>query len=360
MKKITILALAIMIVITGCQFKTNQDNNQYTRYTDSFFDTFNTLIVVVGYTESEEEFEGYFNKIKTSYGEYHKLYDIYNDYEGINNVKTINDHAGIKPIKVDQRIIDLLLYAREWSQRTGGDTNVAFGSVLKIWHQYRTEGIDNPNLSKLPPIEVLEEAVKHTDIDKVIIDVENNTVFLEDSRMSLDVGAIAKGYATEMVAQEIMAEGMISGVISAGGNIRTIGKPLDGVREQWVIGIQDPRASIFSDENLDSVFVNNGSVVSSGDYQRYYYVGDELIHHIIDPKTLMPANYYRAVTIVAEDSGLADFLSTAIFLKPFEEGKELIEEITEAEALWVMPDGSVEISEGMKEILGSYGATNKK
>lgn len=362
MKKATTaltVVLALLLFLSGCS---RAPRSEYHKYSNSFFDTFDTMVQVVGYAKSEEEFNRYFEKSHTRFQRLHRLYDIYNNYEGINNIKTINDNAGIKPVKVDKEIIDLILFAKDWYARTGGRTNIALGPVLRIWHDYRTEGIDDPQNAKLPPLDDLREAAKHTDINKVIVDTKNSTVYLADPKMSLDVGAVAKGFAAEIVAQEIIAEGMTSGIISAGGNVRAFGKPLDGVRERWGIGIQDPNKSIVSDNPtiLDTVFVNDASVVSSGDYQRYYIVDGKVYHHLIDPATLMPATYYRAVTVVTPNSGLADFLSTTAFLMPYEESRALIESLDGVEALWVMPDGKVEVTDGMKKMLKSYGASDRK
>lgn len=362
MRRITsalMILLFLILPFSGCQ---KAPKNEYTKYTNSFFDTFDTLTTVVAYARSEEEFNSYIEKIHARFQELHKLYDIYNDYEGVNNVKTINDNAGVKPVKVHKDIIDLIVFAKDWYNRTGGRTNIAMGSVLSIWHDYREEGRDTPENAKLPPIEDLKEALKYTDINKVIVDIENSTVFLSDKRMTLDIGAVAKGFATEIVAKEIMAAGLTSGIISSGGNVRALGKPLDGVRERWGVGIQNPDRSIVSEEekNLETIFLNNASVVSSGDYQRYYIVENKIIHHLIDPKTLMPGEYYRAVTVVTEDSGVADFLSTTVYLMPYKESRALVESIEGAEALWVMHDGKIEATEGMKKIMKSQGASGGK
>lgn len=361
MRRIVAGFLAVLLTVlffAGCKKETK---SEYTKYSGTFFDTFDTMTMVVAYTKSEQEFNHYFEKIRARFEQLHKLYDIYNDYEGINNIKTINDNAGIKPVKVDKEIIELILFAKDWYKRTGGVTNIAMGPVLSIWHDYREAGKDDPENAKLPPMEKLKNAAKYTDIDKVIVDNKNSTVYLSDKRMSLDVGAIAKGYATEIVAKEIMAEGLKSGIISAGGNVRVLGKPLDGVRERWGIGIQNPDKSIVSDDsNLDTVFLNNESVVTSGDYQRYYIVNGKVYHHLIDPKTLMPGEYYHSVTVVAQDSGVADFLSTTLFLLPYEKSRALVESLNGVEALWVMPDGKIEATDGMKKIMKSYGATGAK
>lgn len=361
MKKIIAGIMTVLLITTGFAGCKKAAVSEYTKYSDTFFDAFDTMIMVVAYTKNQEEFKTYFNKIEKRFLELHKLYDIYNDYEGINNIKTINDNAGIKPVKVDKQIIDLIEFSKDWYKRTGGLTNIAMGSVLSIWHDYREAGKDDPENAKLPPMEQLKEAVKYTDIEKVIVDTQNSTVYLADKKMSLDVGAVAKGYATEVIAKEIMSQGLKSGIINAGGNVRVLGKPLDGVRERWGIGLQNPDNTVVSDEdNIDTVFLNNESVVSSGDYQRYYIVDGKVMHHLIDPKTLMPGNYYKAVTIVAEDSGLADFLSTTTFLLPYEQSRELVESLQGVEALWVLNGGKIEATKGMEKIMKSKGATGAK
>jgi thiamine biosynthesis lipoprotein len=354
--------LLVSILLTGCQSgQTNNDSN-YQKYSGSFYDSFDTLTQIVAYTENEEEFQLYYDKAHERFLELHKFYDIYHDYDGVNNIKTINDQAGIKQVKVDKDIIDLILFSKKWAKQIGEDTNIAMGAVLQIWHDYREAGIDDPLNAKLPPMDQLMEAAEHMDMDKVIVDTENSTVYLTDKGMSLNVGAVAKGFATELVAKELMEEGLLSGMISAGGNIRAIHKPLDGVRQRWGVGLQNPDKFIAGDEEnlLDTIFINNASVVSSGDYQRYYVVDGEIYHHLIDPKTLMPGQYYRAVTILTEDSGVADFLSTAAFLIPLDQSMKLVESLDGVEAVWVMPDGTVEATAGMKKVMKSHGATGAK
>ncbi|HOB86701.1 MAG TPA: FAD:protein FMN transferase [Bacillota bacterium] len=348
----SLLAAAFLFAGAGCG-----KTGEYNRYSDSFFGTFDTVVQVVAYARDRQEFEGYYNQIQARFQRLHQLYDTYNDYEGINNLKTVNDRAGKEPVKVDREIIDLLLFAREWHQKTPGQTNIALGPVLKIWHDYRAEGLSNPEKARLPSREELARAAGHTDLDRVIIDEAAGTVYLPDSNMRLDVGAVAKGFATELVAREMMAAGMKSGLISAGGNVRAIGKPLDGKRDRWAIGVQNPDESIAGEEPLvDAIYVNDAAIVTSGDYQRYYIVDGRPYHHIIDPKTLMPAEYYRAVTVVAPDAGVADYLSTELFLLPLEESMALAESLEGVEALWIMKDGSKKFTTGMGQVLKSQGA----
>ncbi|WP_458632992.1 FAD:protein FMN transferase [Paenibacillus sp. CMAA1364] len=357
-KGITV-CLLFVLSLTGCTLGQQHQVEKYHKYSGSFYDSFNTLTQFIAYTKNEEEFHKFYEKAHKRFMQLHTFYDIYNDYEGINNIKTINDHAGIKPIIVDQDIIDLIMFSKEWSTRVGSDTNIAMGSVLQIWHDYREEGIDQPDQAKLPPMGILKKAAEHMDLDKVIVDTTLNTVYLSDKEMSLNVGAVAKGFATELVAKELIEDGLLSGMISSGGNIRAIYKPLDDIRQRWGVGLQNPDKFIASDEEnlLDTIYINNASVVSSGDYQRYYVVDGKVYHHLIDSKTLMPEQYYRTVTIMTEDSGVADFLSTTIFLMPFDEGLSLIESLEGVEAMWVMLDGTIEATAGMNKIMKSHGAS---
>lgn len=357
-KRISIFLLIVLIIgiLSACN-----RGPEYDKYSGNFFGTFDTVTQVIGYTESEEEFSEYINMIQERMTELHQQFDIYNTYEGINNLKTINDNAGIEAVEVSDEIIDLILLSKEWYDITNGKMNIAMGPVLRIWSDYRDEAEFNPENAKVPPMGELEAANEYTDINKVIVDEENSTVFLEEAGMSLDVGAVAKGYSVELVVKEMQEHGFKSGLISAGGNVRSFGKPLDNLRERWGIGIQNPDESVFDnseESSLETVFVRDQSVVSSGDYQRNYMVDGKLIHHLIDPDTLMPGDYFRAVSVVTEDSGLADIISTAIFLMPIDEGKELLDSLDiEANALWGMRDGSIEATDGMKEIMKSHGAS---
>jgi thiamine biosynthesis lipoprotein len=340
----------------GC---TNKNNTSYSKYSYEFIGAFDTVIQFMGYSKSQKDFEEIAQVAQSRFMELHKLFDIYNDYEGINNIKTINDNAGIKPVEVQQEIIDLILFAKEWYAKTNGVCNIALGPMLRIWHDYREAASADPDNAQIPSIYERKAAMAYTDINKVIVDADKKTVYLEDKNMRLDVGAIAKGYASEIVAKELEAKGVDSLIISSGGNVRTIGQPRDGIRTKWGIGIQNPDGNPLDsgDEPLDIVFLKDASVVTSGDYQRYYMVDGRKYHHLISPITLMPANYYRSVSIVTEDSGVADFMSTTLFLTPYEEGRALAESLG-IEAIWVFPDGSIQTTEIVRGMMKNLGGAS--
>ena len=340
MKRLVALVLALLL-LTGCAAPAQEaDNTQ--QYTATFLTLFDTVTTIIGRGESEEVFREKSQAIHDDLLYYHERFDIYNDYDGVNNIKTINDNAGIAPVKVDKAIIELLLDCKAFYDLTNGKVNVMMGSVLHLWHEARNDGINDPQNAKLPNMEALQEASKHCSLDTLVIDEAASTVYISDPDARLDVGAIAKGWATQRAAENA-PEGML---LSVGGNVCATGPKLaDGT--PWVIGIQDPDAA---DKNLHTVYVTESSVVTSGDYQRLYWVDGKAYHHIIDPETLMPGSHWRSVSVVCTDSGLADALSTALFLMDEAAGRELAEK-SGAEVLWVAADGTEYQTLGFKDII---------
>lgn len=335
--------LLIAVLATGCAYPQKEQEKTVSKkqYTANFLELFDTVTTIIGYAQTEEEFGEITDEIYDKLEKYHQLFDIYHEYEG-NNIKTINDQAGIAPVKVDEEIIELLLECKEYYKVTGGKVNVAMGSVLNLWHEAREDGINNPLEASLPDESALKEASMHCNIDDVVIDEAASTVYITDPDLRLDVGAIAKGWATERVCREA-PEGLL---VSVGGNVRATGPKPEGI--PWVVGIQTPWGD--HSEYVHTLYVNQESVVTSGDYQRYYTVDGEIYHHLIDPATLYPGKQWKAVSIVCEDSGLADALSTALFLLSKEEGQKLLDQYN-AFACWIVSEEEIYYSEGFETLI---------
>jgi len=318
------------------------------KYTRTSFDMFDTMTVIIGYDTEEEAFA---EKAETLFAElkkYHQLYDIYHNYDGINNLKTINDNAGKAPVPVDEEIIDMLEYAVEMYEITGGKTNIAMGSVLRIWHDHRTWASDDPSQASLPTREELEEAATHTNIKDLVIDREAGTVYLVDPEMRLDVGAVAKGYATDRLADLALENGWNHMILSVGGNIKALGPKGDG--SAWQTGIQTPDSS-WESSYFCSLELTDQSLVTSGSYQRYFVVDDKAYHHIINPDTLWPEDNFVSVSIICESSALGDVLSTALFNMSQEEGQKLIESLEGTEAVWLFDTREYVYTSGLEHIL---------
>ena len=325
------------LMLCGCTAQPEQK-----QYTATFLTLFDTVTTIVGKADSEEAFREKAQAVHDELLHYHQLFDIYNDYEGIANLKTINDNAGKAPVTVEPAIIDLLIDCKRYYALTDGRVNVAMGSVLSLWHDARDAGIQDPANARLPEQSALEEAARHMDPDGIVLDLQASTVYLTDPQMRLDVGAVAKGWAVQRLSQTAPKDLLIS----VGGNVCATG-PKDSQGTAWVVGVQNPDSS---EDYLHTLYLTSGSVVTSGDYQRTYQVEGKRYHHIIDPDTLYPGGYWRAVTIVCPDSGLADALSTALFLLPQSEGQALLNK-TGAQALWVDGQGQCLYSPGFQDMI---------
>ncbi|MGN0348540.1 MAG: FAD:protein FMN transferase [Roseburia sp.] len=345
-KKASVLAAALLLLCGLAVYF--QSSRQPMRYTATFFDMFDTRTEIVGYASNEEEFTRQAELLADKLLYYHRLYDIYNDYEGISNLKTINEKAGIEPVKVEREIIELLKFGKEMYEVTDGQMNIAMGSVLRIWHDYREAGRNDPSTALIPPMESLEQAAGHTDIRQVIIDEENETVYLADAEMSLDVGSIGKGYAVQQVAEYAREIGMDSVLFSVGGNVCAVGSKPE--KDLWRVGIQNPDTES-NETYLRKVEIADACVVTSGNYQRYYTVNGVRYSHIIDPDTLMPAEYAASVSVVTRDSGVADALSTAVYNMPYEQGRAWVASMDGVEAMWIFGDGSIRYSDGFEDYM---------
>ena len=360
MKKSIALILSILVLLSVVLFlalctKTSDENNNNTAKdpqakTISYLH-FNTVSTIYAYSDiSEKAFNSYVDEANSILEKYHKLFDIYYDYSGVNNIKTINKNAGKAPVKVDVELIDFLEYCKELYAITNGKTNIMLGSVLSIWHNIREEADRNFGFiteNYLPTNTELQEAAKHTSIDLLVIDREASTVYITDSEASIDVGAIAKGYVVDILHDRLVEMGADSVVLNIGGNIRTIGLKPSG--EEWVTGITNPDKT--SDNSLICrVKLGDTAIVTSGDYERFFYAGDQKYHHIIDPVTLYPSEYFTSVSIITKSSALADALSTALFCMSYEDGLRLVNSIGGIEVIWVTTDYQIKTTSGVSII----------
>lgn len=362
-KRILCLTVCLALCLcTACAQTAQSGQGQLNRYSMFFFDTFDTMITIIGYAPDQEVFDRVTGEAKAEFERYHKIYDGYHAYEGVQNIYALNRDGARGPVAVELELWDLLQFAAQWQSRLMGSTNIAMGAVLRYWHDAR-EAVEAGGQAALPDREALAAAAKHCSFEDVVMDEANRTVFFRDPLLKLDVGAVAKGYATERVARQMLASDMPSFIINAGGNVRVGNAPGAG-RVHWGVGLQDPdtaQSAGFEQQSLDVLYLENLSVVTSGDYERFFMLEGVRYHHIISPETLMPATQFRAVTVVCEDSGLADVLSTALFVLPYEQGLELAQSLEGVQVLWVRGEGEnrqVLMTRGMEAYSKNQGAVN--
>ena len=335
-----LLCLLLLTALVGCA-EEEQKNEPLGMVYFTYFDTVSYVYSYAG--DPVELFEERSTGVSRILQEYHQLFDIYHEYSGMNNLCTVNRLAGGDPVPVDEKLIDFMLYAKEVYDLTGGEMNIMMGAVLRPWHDCRTAADSDPQNAKLPDMALLQEAALHTDFSLLEIDAVNNTLRITDPKAAIDVGALGKGYATEKAAQHLEEENLTGYVLNIGGNIRIIGTRPDG--SGWRTGLRNP----FGDDYLVYLNLKDTSCVTSGSYERFYTVDGKQYHHIIDKDTLMPADYFPSLVIVCKDSGLADALSTALFCMPYENGRAIIEKLDGVDALWIMADGEIRYTDGLKD-----------
>ena len=331
-----------------------------------YFDTECTLLSYNDMSEVDKAIEIVSEKLKL----YDELCDIYDESLDYVNACELNKLAGQGPVQVSRELFDVLKFGKEMYMLTDGECNIAFGAVLSLWHDAREAANDvsvvlqnsasesdqkaenedkgqaaNQKGAVLPSDAALLEASMHCNIDDLILDEAALTVELADPEMSLDLGAVTKGYVTDVVVQALTDSGFTGYVINLGGNVKANGEKLEG--EPWVTGIANPEGKGES-AYVERVKLTTESLVTSGSYQRYFELDGKRYHHIISPETLYPKDDFLSVTILAESSAMADALSTAVFNMAFDEGLEFIESLEGVEAAWIFPDMSMEYSSGFR------------
>ena len=349
-RAICVLLCAVVLLSCSCRTPDGPVAQPKTQ-SKTFYEFFDTECAVFSYLGDTDEFSQNAEFVRGELEMYHKLFNIYYAYSGVTNIYTLNKKAKDAPVAVSDELFSFLLYAKEMHALTEGAVNIAMGSVLSLWHDVREQIDEDPTLAVLPTDEQLREANLHTNIEDLILDGENKTVYYRDPNLKLDVGALAKGYACEKIADAFIERGITSYVLNFGGNIRTIGTKTNG--EGWVTGITNPMRG--EDPFILRVSLKRISLVTSGDYQRYFVYERVKYHHIIDPKTLYPARYFTSVSILTDDSGLGDALSTALFCMSREDAQLLLDKLADegktVDVLWVDTEGNTYMTDGFSAIV---------
>lgn len=365
-----LLCMVFLLASTGCTPGTTTvttaavqgQYGTYKRFSRDIVGLFNTVISIIGYSETQADFDRYAAMAEKWFTELHQLYDIYKGYDGMTNLYSVNMAAGGAPLAVSPEIIDLLAFCQDAVKTVGNRVDITLGAMLAIWSDYRDAGRANPAGAALPPMESLRAAAKLSGMDALEVDRTAGTVRLAKAGMRIDVGAVAKGFATGIVERELSAAGWGSFLISNGASsISLHGRPFQDGKETWSIGIQNPSALLpepgqttAGQENYLAVAqLIDRSIGNSGDYQNYYAVNGVYYNHLIDPDTLMPATTYRGVSVFTDDCAMADLLSSTLFLLPYAEGRALVESLAGVDAIWIYTGGRVEMTPGISAALST-------
>lgn len=318
MKRLILVALLLMSLF-GC--KSNVENEVY------FYSYFDTVSIIKSYKDDKTTFDKKVNDIEKIMHRYHEMLDTFNDRDVMGLYK-LNEYAGEKEIVIDEELFDFLVFAKEIYYKTNGKTNVMMGTLTNIWKKAISD-------ETLPDEAILKKASEHIDIESLVLDKEKHTAYINDKDARIDVGSLAKGYVCEVI-KEVLGEDLDGYCISLGGNVNLFGTKGDG--SLYKVGVKDP---FDSNKLLDKFELSDVPLVTSGNYERYFELDGRKYHHIIDSSTLFPSFKYASVTIIYDDSSIADAFSTALFCLDVDESKRILANYPGIQAILVTLDGEI-------------------
>jgi thiamine biosynthesis lipoprotein len=345
-KTIVILLLILMLALAGCQGKTTDpvttptepkppvESSEPVEKSEFILGTIVSL-KLYGNT-SEALFVDSFEDLKSI--ERRMTINVENSAES--EVIKINENAGIAPVKVSDDTFKVIQSGLKYSELSEGKFDLSIGVIVKLWNI----GTD---FAAIPPDSDIKARLPLVNYKLIELDEAEKTVFLKEKGMVIDLGGIAKGFGADVVAKSLTANGVKSAIVNLGGNVLALGEKPDG--SPWRIGVQSP----FSErgEYLGIATVKNKTIVTSGVYERYFEENGKRYHHIIDTANGYPVeNNLVGVSIIADVSMDADALSTSVFSLGVEKGMALIESLDGIDAIFVLADKSLVMTDGAKSV----------
>lgn len=276
------------------------------------------------------------NYINLAVNEIKRIEKIISSWDKNSQTSLINKNAGIKPVKVDLELINLIERSLAISKLTEGAFDISYASMDKIW---KFDG----SMKEMPSKEKIKASVAKVGYQNIIIDKKNQTVFLKQKGMKIGFGAIGKGYSADMAKALLISKGVKAGIINASGDMNTWGKQPNG--QDWEVAITNPL-----NKNVSfGVFpISNRAVVTSGNYEKFVIFNNVRYTHIINPKTGYPASGIISATVFAPKAELADALATSIFIMGSDVGIDLINQLPNIECIIVNEKGKITTSKNIK------------
>ncbi|WP_369972372.1 FAD:protein FMN transferase [Psychroserpens sp. XS_ASV72] len=276
------------------------------------------------------------NYIDLAIEEISRIEKLISSWDPNSQTSEINSNAGIKPIKVDKELFDLISRAIKISELTDGAFDISYASMDRIW---KFDG----SMTEMPSEDEIKASVEKVGYNNITLDPENSTVFLKHEGMKIGFGAIGKGYAADRAKTLLVSKGVKSGIINASGDMTTWGRQTNG--EEWKVAITNP---LNKNKAFALLPITNGAVVTSGNYEKYVNFNGTRYTHIIDPRTGYPATGIISVTVFAPKAELADALSTSVFVMGKEVGLNRIEQLPNIECIIIDYQGNIFKSKNIK------------
>lgn len=336
-RSILALILGICLMTTSCGKQVKKEEPSVTR--ENYL--LGTIVQLKVYGENAE------NAATKAMDVISNIDDLMSTTKPTSDVSKINDNAGGDFIEVKEDTYKVIKKALYYSELSEGAFDVTVGPLVNLWG-IGTEKAKVPNAGEIKKNLAL---VNYKDIE---INDAKRSIKLKRKSQKIDLGGIAKGYAADKVRETLINEGIKTAFINLGGNVVTLGDKSDGT--PWNIGVQDPLNT--RGDYFGILKVSNKSIVSSGNYERFFMKDGIKYHHILDTKTGYPSeSELMGTTIISDKSIDGDALSTSVFVLGLDKGLKLIEDLEGVEAIFITKDKKIYTSSGIKN---SFTITNKE
>lgn len=276
------------------------------------------------------------NFINLAITEISRIEKLISSWDPASQTSLVNQNAGLKPVKVDMELYDLVVHSLFISNLTDGAFDISYASMDKIW---KFDG----SMQEFPTKEEVKASVSKVGYENIMLNKKDKSIYLKLPGMKIGFGAIGKGYAADKAKELLISKGVVAGIINASGDMNTWGKQPNG--ESWTIAITNPL-------NKNKVFatlpINEGAVVTSGNYEKFVVFNGKRYSHIINPKTGYPSSGIISVTVFAPKAELADALATSVFVMGIEVGLNRINQLPDVECIIIDEDGHITTSENIK------------
>lgn len=267
--------------------------------------------------------------IDMAVAEVSRIENLISDWISTTPISDVNRNAGIKPVKVPQEVFDLVQRSIKISELTSGAFDISYASMDKIW---KFDG----SMTEMPTPEEIKKSVEKVGYKNIILDAENNTIFLKNKGMKLGLGGIGQGFIADKIKALLISKGVVAGIVNISGDINTWGKQLNG--EKWKVGIKNPL-------NKDKIFatfpLEDSAVETSGSYEKYVTFNGIRYSHIIDTRTGYPASGVISVSVFAKSTEFADALATGIFVMGVDVGLDLVNQLPGIGCIYVDDKGKI-------------------
>jgi len=319
---------------------------------------FGTQVQILATAHTDAEARLVAAHLEAAFAELSRVATLLDDTKDDSDIARVNANAGVAPVAVSPEVFNLLLESQRLSQLTQGAFDATYAALKGVWRYRANDPVltvakstdaGTPPASPEAPVDVAPDVpddalieqqralVSHADL---LLDPAARTAFLRRKGMRMSLAGIGKGHALDLAAQKLESLGVKDFIVSAGGDLVVRGMKDN---QPWKVGIQDPRAQGY----FAALSTTAGAVMTTGDYEKFFFKDKVRYHHVLDPRTGKPARGLRSATVLATGALDADALSTAVFVLGAKDGMALVERMDGVEAVLVTDANKVLVSTGL-------------